>query len=219
MQSSMPARRRLVWTSCATLVAAGIWAATSVHPALAAPVSPADKTCQGPGAGGSVHPGQTDTCIVKVSAAGTGFFGTGTTYVLTLTGPAGAAFTSCKANASVSTVTSFNKTTCHVTAKANAATGTTLVTEAISIASATSAGSKVSQTLTFPGFPGFVVPVSGPGASVSAAAAATPSPTAAPAPVPSTGAVTSSVTPGWALAIVVLGAVLVGVGVRRRRTG
>lgn len=229
MRNLVFVRRRLPWTCCAALVAVGMWATTSMQSALAVtPTSPADKSCTGPGAGGSVHPGQTDTCTVTVSASGTGFFNS-TAYTLTLTGPTGAIFTGCTANASFGHVTSFTATTCNVTPTASAAPGTVLVTEVISIALATPAGSAVSQTLAFPGFPGFVVPVSGPGASVSAAVA-TPTPTPAPTPTPTARAKVIAAPPTGAdlsggflgaAAAVLVGAALIGIGLvgvpRRRR--
>jgi hypothetical protein len=183
-----PGLLRLAVVACATLAGAGIWAVTTVHGAT--PVSPADKSCAGPSA-----PGDSDACTVTVDTTGTGFFPPNTTFVLTLTGPAGATFTDCKANTAVDHLTAaFTATTCTLQVVSVAAPGTVLATEVIHIAPGTATGAKVAQTLTFTGFPAFDVPVSGAGATVTAATAtATPKPTPTPKPK---GKVKAVVVPG-----------------------
>jgi hypothetical protein len=163
----------LALVACAALVGAGMWATTTVHGAT--PVSPADKSCAGPSAAGD-----SDVCTVTVSAAGTGFFPPTTTFTLSLTGPTGATFASCTPNAAVDqTDHPLTATLCSLKVTAAAAPGTVLATEVIHIAPGTATGAQVAQTLAFPGFPGFDVPVSGPGAQVTAATA-TPTPTPTP---------------------------------------
>ncbi len=178
----------LILITGAALLGAGIWVTTNVH-VSAAPASPADKTCQGPSA-----PGQDDACTVTVSTAGTGFFPPNTTFTLTLTGPAGATFSDCKANTAVDHLTAaFTATTCTLQVVSVAAPGTVLATESVHIAPGTATGAKVAQTLAFPGFPAFDVPVTGPGAVVTAASA-TPTPTPKPTPKPKTKAKAKTVT-------------------------
>jgi hypothetical protein len=218
--SSAPGKRFRV-AACAALLAGGIWTTASVHSSAAGPVSPADKSCQGPG-GGTVSAGQLDTCTVTVATAGAPFFPITTTFVLTLTGPAGATFTSCVGNNVWDHVTGTTATTCSLQViAAGAVAGAVLATEGITIAAGTATGAKVAQTLTFPGFPAFDVPVTGSGATVTAAAA-TATPTATPKPKPKkiikTPATGAGVDPLAPILIVVGGVSLVGtIAVGRRR--